>query len=281
MYPIEDTGRFILPIYISQPGRLVSSINTEANWLADIFEGEMDTKRCCRCREIKSISEFYNDRSTSDGLSFRCKDCNRRLKKESNIPRVTEGTKICRGCGETKSVDDFNTNRQYKDGLSTLCKVCRLKQRQEIHAKYGYKLQTDGTMVCSSCKRTLPCTQFALDKTSKTGRTFVCRECSSKHSRACHLRKKYGLTVDVFNAMQNSQNNKCAICNRSFEDRAKNYFGGGVCVDHNHKSGRVRGLLCNECNLALGYLEDNPFRVFSIIGYLIKNSVIELIEKGE
>ena len=65
-----------------------------------------------------------------------------------------------------------------------------------------------------------------------------------------NLRKLYGLTLDQYHARQESQDFCCAICD--LDDR------GNLYVDHDHKTKRIRGLLCNQCNTAVGLMQDNP-----------------------
>jgi hypothetical protein len=67
--------------------------------------------------------------------------------------------------------------------------------------------------------------------------------------RDYHLRKKYNLDILFFEERRRIQNNKCAICEKEFIDTHKIY------VDHNHKTGKFRGLLCPNCNTLLGRLE--------------------------
>lgn len=67
------------------------------------------------------------------------------------------------------------------------------------------------------------------------------------HKKKHSLRKKYGLTVDQFNWMLVEQDGKCLICEKDISKRP--------CVDHNHSTGKVRGLLCYYCNVRLEALE--------------------------
>lgn len=68
------------------------------------------------------------------------------------------------------------------------------------------------------------------------------------------LRFSYGISLDDYNKLFAAQNGKCAICNKhqSREYRA-------LCVDHNHATNKIRGLLCNNCNKNLGILENKTF----------------------
>lgn len=60
----------------------------------------------------------------------------------------------------------------------------------------------------------------------------------------------YGMSLEQYNDLKTNQDNRCAIC--------KNVFIKTPCVDHNHETSKVRGLLCNNCNTAIGFLKDNP-----------------------
>ena len=73
-----------------------------------------------------------------------------------------------------------------------------------------------------------------------------------------YYRKTYNISLEQFNDMLLSQNNKCAVC--LLEETAIDKRTGKIRrlhVDHCHKTGKVRGLLCTKCNIALGYLSDS------------------------
>jgi hypothetical protein len=74
-------------------------------------------------------------------------------------------------------------------------------------------------------------------------------------NQARFLKSKYNLTLDQYRAMRLEQNEKCAVCNQVFDDDNRHK----TChVDHDHKTGKIRGLLCCECNLAIGKMKDSP-----------------------
>lgn len=75
------------------------------------------------------------------------------------------------------------------------------------------------------------------------------RIANRKARRKCSLKKLYGVTLEQYDKMFVAQSGQCAICGQS-------ELGYRLCVDHNHKTGAVRGLLCHGCNLSLGHLED-------------------------
>ena len=75
-------------------------------------------------------------------------------------------------------------------------------------------------------------------------------------------RTKYGIEPADFKRMKLEQNNLCAVC---LEDKALN-------VDHDHKTGKVRGLLCGDCNTGLGKLKDNSVNLLRAAAYLKEKS---------
>ena len=74
--------------------------------------------------------------------------------------------------------------------------------------------------------------------------------------------RSYGISIDEFNQMMEDQGNKCYIC-----DGDNGHIA--LCIDHDHKTGKVRGLLCNKCNRAIGLLDDNPELLIIAAAYLI------------
>ena len=79
------------------------------------------------------------------------------------------------------------------------------------------------------------------------------------------LRNVYGITPERFEEMYEEQGHKCAICKEDFKDGTDAY------VDHDHVTKWVRGLLCNNCNFAIGLLKDSVAVVNSAADYLITN----------
>lgn len=79
-----------------------------------------------------------------------------------------------------------------------------------------------------------------------------------------HVKKRYGLTREQYDALLHLQNGLCAICRRGPEGSGKQR----LTVDHDHRTGEVRGLLCNHCNAALGNFRDDPLVLRAAITYL-------------
>lgn len=117
---------------------------------------------------------------------------------------------------------------------------------------------------CKGCGRSKPCTDFWHDRSRSDGLCRLCKDCSlaqagawREKNRERHLanaaranrRRVYGIEAPVFDAMVAAQRGKCAVCSGSFGP------GNPACLDHNHDSGAVRGLLCRYCNIGIGFVE--------------------------
>jgi len=74
------------------------------------------------------------------------------------------------------------------------------------------------------------------------------------------LKRRYGLDLGKLEAMRRFQDNACAVCGATKVKR--------LCVDHNHKTNRVRGLVCGGCNNLIGYIETKPTRIMNVLRYL-------------
>ena len=125
-----------------------------------------------------------------------------------------------------------------------------------------------GTKICQTCKVEIPATEFYVNKRCKDGLEQRCKACSKLRKENNNYRRKYGITLKDYELMAKNQNNTCAICNRSHPGtRIKRFH-----VDHNHITGIVRGLLCENCNRALGQFQDNPVFLKAAIIYLEGNN---------
>lgn len=125
--------------------------------------------------------------------------------------------------------------------MSKVCKTCGIEKSDNSFTVQVYKNKNWKSHLHHECKE---CAR-------KTGKTY-------KHSRRgidTTLRRNYGITLEDFDKLFLKQNNGCAICGKL------NKNGFRLAVDHNHKTGKIRGLLCSRCNSVLGNIEDNKFLI--------------------
>lgn len=92
------------------------------------------------------------------------------------------------------------------------------------------------------------------------------RQQEPEHFREKELVRKYGLTLEDYNRMLVAQGGVCAVCRNL--DYQKDGKIRPLSVDHNHSTNQVRGLLCLACNMAVGYLKDEPLLAEAVARYL-------------
>ena len=117
--------------------------------------------------------------------------------------------------------------------------------------------------ICTKCGELKPLTEFYKDKQKPTGYRPDCKKCNikqctewNKKNKAKHygydIKRKYGITLAEYEALLKSQNEKCAICDKHISEFKTRFH-----VDHCHTSGKVRSLLCVNCNHGIGaFFED-------------------------
>lgn len=128
--------------------------------------------------------------------------------------------------------------------------------------------------ICSLCKEEKELSNFSSNGKGSFG---PCKPCSSKKASAWNksnpekrrvnshrhkMKSQYGLTPEDVARMTEDQNGKCLICEMERK----------LVVDHSHISGKVRGLLCRQCNSGIGQLQDSAAIMRRAIEYVIKNS---------
>lgn len=122
--------------------------------------------------------------------------------------------------------------------------------------------------VCSKCKVEKPLNEFYRHKKQKDGRQPRCKACyyNPKQQASSNLKAKYGITLEDYDCMLEDQVGCCSICGTDEPGGGKGRFN----VDHNHSTGKVRGLLCSSCNTGLGRFKDSPALLEAAKEYLLE-----------
>jgi Autographiviridae endonuclease VII len=159
--------------------------------------------------------------------------------------------KRCKQCDETKPLDDFYRDSGCRDGHRPECKRCNLARRKAAY-------RADPAPVIERAKR-----WQAENPERYAQRQREYRESGKKAiaDRKSHLKRKYGLTVEQYEAMLDAQGGVCFICRETPGDLPLH-------VDHDHTTGDVRGLLCIRCNNALGLFQESPALFQAAADYL-------------
>lgn len=85
--------------------------------------------------------------------------------------------------------------------------------------------------------------------------------------RAHRIKREFGISIEQYEEMLLAQNGVCAICFK-LETRFTNEIRNSLAIDHNHTTGKVRGLLCSRCNRGIGVFDDDVGLLLSSVAYL-------------
>lgn len=148
--------------------------------------------------------------------------------------------KICSKCKEKKSLSLFQVDKRQRDGCGARCKACNCAESRVRYKRMGREIKA---------------------------RLRVDYQAHPEKYRNMRLRTLYGISISTYSTMLMKQNGVCAICSRP--EICQNQSGARpLNVDHSHRDGQVRGLLCNSCNLALGLMRDDIDIVDRMANYL-------------
>jgi len=150
--------------------------------------------------------------------------------------------KQCPKCKNILSEDKFNKSNR-RDGLQTYCRSCHNSIQRE-------KYNNDPM---AKVKRQL-----------RAGRR---KSLKPEAQRRSELKRLYGITLEQYVEMFVKQNEVCAVCKNSCITKKS------LSVDHDHETGKVRGLLCNRCNRALGMFMDDENILLSAAAYVKKYKI--------
>lgn len=155
--------------------------------------------------------------------------------------------KFCSKCKVVKPLTDFHICPRLKSGYRSECKKCN-------RAMITEKLRRQ--------KLNLP---------SKLSLKLNPERAKSKkdYDNSDALFRKYGITLEDYNNLLKYQGGCCSICGLTEEEHGKK-----LCVDHDHFTLKVRGLLCTRCNQGLGMFKDSEKFLYSAITYLQKSQRI-------
>lgn len=159
--------------------------------------------------------------------------------------------KRCGHCKVEKPFEDFGFNRGSNDGRAYTCKSC-LKNMRDTR-----------NLDLSEC-----------EKRRRENRLFRDQQrVSNPEARRIEAYKaRYGLSIEDYNAMLAAQEGRCAVCRLAGLTEKPDLCAAegkkGLCVDHDHTTNRVRGLLCWRHNFAIGHCHDSIIELQAVIDYL-------------
>jgi hypothetical protein len=133
---------------------------------------------------------------------------------------------------------------------------------------------------CTKCGQDKPFIEYYKDSKIKNGHYGECKACIKKRStqwklnnpeqvRESQLKNLYGITAQEYNTLIEDQSGRCAICSKDFQSSKHTH------LDHCHLTGKIRGILCSNCNRGIGLLKDSVQILENAVQYLNQHSTEE------
>jgi len=191
--------------------------------------------------------------------------------------------KTCIDCGTQKDITEYFTRH---DVPQQPCKACSKIRYKGRHKNQGPQKPSKFIKVdqkeCSICKLTLPASAFSKRALAADRLNSKCKKCANleqnakrstiigKHySSMATMKSSFNITEDQLQNMLLGQQGCCKICSVDFGG-LESLNGRTYCIDHNHNTNEIRGLLCPKCNRQIGLVENNPTLVNGL-SFMYKN----------
>lgn len=183
-----------------------------------------------------------------------------------------ENTKRCGKCGKDLELRYFSF-RTDTNKLRDQCKKCHKGYLSDLFLKQenDQNLFNEGKKYCGKCGEIKKLDEFNFDKATRFGYTSRCKEClheisiSEHHvyrERVSRIKRLYNGSDEDVEVIFNTH--VCEICGVVFNSKTHKH------IDHDHTSGKIRGCLCNKCNMGLGSFGDDIIKMELAINYLKK-----------
>jgi len=200
-------------------------------WAADGF------KRCNKCEQVQPVSEYYEKKGTVDGYAHPCKTCTKAQQRRY-----------------------YEANQEKKVAYSREWHRQNPEKAKARSAKYRERIGRE-----RQHQRWISMTPE--ERAEFNRRQRAARAANPERFRLYDLKrrlKKFGVTLEEYNALLELQGGVCAICQGPPNGKDPDIYH----VDHDHETGKLRGLLCSSCNNGLGCFRDNTDSIQKALAYL-------------
>lgn len=163
--------------------------------------------------------------------------------------------KACKECGDELELKEFGVDKSMKDGRRAACRECRKEEGRRRYASFSPEQR-----------------EILLERTRQWRRDFP-EKYKAAYQRG-NRKDKYGIDEVTYQKMLAEQDGKCAICRQTETLKGNGTDVNRLAVDHDHRTGAIRQLLCGKCNGGLGFFRDDPALLKAALSYLEKHKPV-------
>lgn len=192
--------------------------------------------------------------------------------------------KKCVDCHRELPLDKFFLSSKSSDGYSGACKECYMYYRlnnsrknkdmikKEDAAMFIQDLVSSGELFeCKTCHKKFLADNFYTKR--DYGKVYLATNRCKRCEKFYQIERKFGISEEYYFSMLEKQGFKCEICKIPLEDYKNQGYRDFFSVDHDHKTGKIRGLLCDKCNRALGFFGENEETLLNAAEYIRKYKI--------
>lgn len=191
--------------------------------------------------------------------------------------------KLCSKCGVNKTYSEFGKSKLTKIGLYSSCKLCRKKDKIKFNQENPNYDKEYARKWREANKQKLK--DYYISNRERTRKWARERWRNNPNVRRtaknCAIKKTYGISLEDYDKLLEKQAGVCVICGQLPKSNRKS---NKLAIDHSHRTGKVRGLLCHRCNNGLGCYDDSIELLQKAVEYLKEreyNTIVTTKDKKE
>ena len=230
-------------------------------------------RQCARCHLVKPMSAFPRVRQGTEKRRSYCNDCNTLeaavyRRRQADLALATKHlprSKKCSLCGHMRMADDYIWGADGRR-TTTVCIHCRkgrdkealrCSKCQEVKSARDFYWREDGRLRYRHCRT---CQGAMVARWTSQNREKV-----NAYSGVYRKARSFGMTIPEFEAFEATLPKACEVCGSTTNDSTD---GRRLALDHDHATNRLRGVLCGNCNNALGRVGDDAALLEALAAYL-------------
>jgi len=231
-------------------------------------------KRCAKCGEEKSLDEFHRASRLPDGRQYWCKVCSiaaARQRARDNPEAHREAARKYSASDKSKANRKARREGPQRETILEQKRESWDRNKEENARKAREARKADPERFREYYRR-----RYEKNREQILEQNRAWALANPDKVRAIKLRHDYGTTPEEVDQKLLDQGGLCAICQVDLEQIVQHNKDGtvrgtGICIDHCHETGKVRGIICSGCNKGLGCFKDDPARMRAAADYIEKH----------